>query len=141
MTSTYAGAYSSAAGHWGLAQLPWSGTIVAAQYSHTGSNNVGMVGQRHCWKENGRRSTTRSAIFPGADAFIVRGLCRRLLGAGGESITVLGAARRSSPFTNLLRKGFGRYLQYPSGTWRSWPSPHYLPSAAFGLLCSSHCPC
>src|SRR5215213_7945792 len=100
MTSTFAGAYSSAAGHWGSAQLPWSGTIVATQYTHTGSNNVAMVGPRHCWKENGQRSTTQSAIFPGPDEFIERGSCRRLFGAGGESIRAPGAAQRSSPFTN-----------------------------------------
>src|SRR5215211_2580095 len=117
MMSTFAGDYGSAAGHWVLAQLPWSGTIAATQYTHTGSSNVAMVGPRHCWKENGRRSTTPLAIFPGPDEFIVTGLCRRLLGGGGESITVPGAAQRSSPFTNLLRTGFGRYLRCPSGTW------------------------
>src|ERR671912_763197 len=117
MTSTSAGAYSSAAGHWGLAQLPRSGTIAETQYTHTGSSNVAMVGPRHCWKENGRKSTTPSAIFPGPDEFIVTGLFRRLLGAGDESITVPGAAQRSSPFTTPLQMGFGRYLQCPSGTW------------------------
>src|SRR5829696_1298026 len=117
MMSTFAGDYGSAAVHWVLAQLPWSGTIAATQYTHTGSSNVAMVAPRHCWKENGRRSTTPLAIFRGPDESIGRGLFRRLLGAGGESIRAPGAARRSSPFTNLLRKGFGRYLPCPSGTW------------------------
>src|SRR5215211_5607494 len=117
MTSTSAGGCGSAAGHWGSARLPWSGTIAATQYAHTGSSNVAMVGPRHYWKANGRRSTTPLAIFLGPDESIGRGLCRRLLGAGDESIKAPGAARRSSPFTNLVRKGFGRYLQCPSGTW------------------------
>jgi hypothetical protein len=99
------------------AEDPRSGTIAATQYMHTGSSNVAMVGPRHCWNENGRISIIQSAIFPGRDEFIVTGFCRRLFGAGGESITVLGAAHRSSPSINPLQEEFGRYLQCPSGTW------------------------